>query len=119
MRSLTVKGDGETEASVAVRISGEDADIGEVARQAMEAIVRKLDRWGYAEARADLERTGNDFIAAVLAGFHADGNDARELLPTFEVLMTLMTFAKEALDRKASKDGDGDEGEYRIVEGSE
>lgn len=117
MRSLAIKGDCETEASVAVRISEEDAGIAEVARQAMEALVRKYDRMGYDGARADLERTGNDFIAAVLAGFHADGNDARELLPTFEVLMTLMAFAKEALDRKASKDEDGDEGEYRIVEG--
>ena len=123
MRSLTIKGDGETEASVAVRISGEEeAGTAKVARQAMEALVRQLDRKGYDGARADLERTGNDFVAAVLAGFHADGNDARELVPTFEVLMTLMTFAKEALDRNASEDEDGDEeedGEYRIVEEGE
>lgn len=116
MRGLTIKGDCETEASVAVRISGEeDEGMAETARLAMEALVRKLDRKGYDGARADLERTGNDFVAAVLAGFHADGNDARELIPIFEVLMTLMAFAKESLDRNASE-GRPDDGEYRIVE---
>ena len=111
MTRIKITGSGDR---ASVEVSGHDDGTLELADAAVDLLVRGVERRGYDRCRKALEEHGNDFIAGVLGGFHADGEGKDELLAVFHVLMALFDVAKRAL---GVEDGPGDEGEYRIVEG--
>lgn len=96
-----------------VEVSGHDEDVLDLADAAVDLLVRAVERRGYDRCRKALEEHGNDFIAGVLGGFHADGEGREELTVVFHVLMALFDVAKRALGVEGRPE---DEGEFRIVE---
>lgn len=98
-----------------VEVSGHDDDVLDLADAAVDLLIRGIEKRGYDLCRKALEEHGNDFIAGILGGFHADGEGKEELTVVFHVLMALLDVAKRALDVEDRPD----EGEFRIVEGDE
>ena len=96
-----------------VEVSGHDDHVLDLADAAVDLLIKGVERRGYGRCREALEEHGNDFIAGILGGFHADGEGKEELVVVFHVLMALFDVAKRAL---GVEDRPEDEGEYRIVE---
>lgn len=112
MTRIKIVGSGD---KASVEVSGHDEDVLDLADAAIDLLIRGVEKRGYGRCRKALEEHGNDFIAGVLGGFHADGEGREELVVVFHVLMGLYEVAKRALgveDRPA-------DGEYRIVEEGE
>ena len=96
-----------------VEVSGHDDHVLALSDAAVDLLIKGVERRGYDRCRKALEEHGNDFVAGVLGGFHADGEGKEELVVVFHVLMALLDVAKRALDIEDRPD----EGEFRIVEG--
>lgn len=97
-----------------VEVSCHDDHVLALSDAAVDLLIKGVERRGYDRCRKALEKHGNDFVAGVLGGFHADGEGKEELVVVFHVLMALLDVAKRALD---VEDRPEDEGEFRIVEG--
>lgn len=109
MTRIKIVGSGDR---ASVEVSGHDEDVLDLADAAIDLLMRGIEKRGYGLCRKALEEHGNDFIAGVLGGFHADGEGREELAVVFHVLMGLYEVAKRALGVEDRPD----EGEYRIVE---
>ncbi len=114
MTRIKIVGSGDR---ASVEVSGHDDGTLELADAAVDLLVRGLERRGYDRCKAALQEHGNDFIAGVLGGFHADGEGKDELLAVFHVLMGLFDVAKRALG--LPPEGGDEDGGYRIVEEGE
>ena len=98
-----------------VEVSGHDDEMHALADAAVGLLIRGVEARGYDRCRKALEEHGNDVVAGILGGFHADGEGKEELLVVFDVLMALYDVAKRALGVEDRPD----EGEFRIVEEGE
>lgn len=110
MTRIKIVGSGD---KACVEVSGHDEDVLDLADAAVDLLIKGVERRGYDRCRKALEEHGNDFIAGILGGFHADGEGKEELTVVFHVLMGLYEVAKRAL---GVEDRPEDEGEFRIVE---
>lgn len=99
-----------------VEVSGHEDHVLALSDAAVDLLVKGVEKRGYDRCRKALEEHGNDVVAGILGGFHADGEGKEELVVVFHVLMALLDVAKRALD---VEDRPEDEGEFRIVEGDE
>lgn len=97
-----------------VEVSGHEGHVLALSDAAVDLLIKGVEARGYDRCRKALQEHGNDFVAGVLGGFHADGEGKEELVVVFHVLMALLDVAKRAL---GVGDRPGDEGEFRIVEG--
>lgn len=113
MTRIKIVGSGDR---ASVEVSGQDDDVLALQDAAVGLLMRGVEKKGYDLCRKALEEHGNDFIAGILGGFHADGEGREELTVVFHVLMALFDVAKRALGVEGRP---GDEGEFRIVEEDE
>ena len=113
MTRIKIVGSGDR---ASVEVSGHDEDVLHLSDAAVDLLIKGVERRGYDRCRKALEEHGNDFIAGILGGFHADGEGKEELVVVFHVLMALFDVARRAL---GVEDRPGDEGEFRIVEEGE
>jgi hypothetical protein len=113
MTRIKITGGGDR---ASVEVSGHDDEMHALADAAVGLLIRGVEARGYDRCRKALEEHGNDVVAGILGGFHADGEGKEELTVVFHVLMALFDVAKRALGVEDGQE-DGDEGEYRIVEG--
>ena len=113
MTRIKIVGSGD---KATVEVSGHDEDVLDLADAAIDLLIRGIEKRGYDLCRKALEEHGNDVVAGILGGFHADGEGREELAVVFHVLMGLYEVAKRAL---GVEDRPEDEGEFRIVEEGE